>query len=71
MLYATPIKRGNVLVLDDFPVIHDVKVKLKVGGVKEIYKRPTDKKIRFTVKNGVTEFTVDKFSNHLLIEIKV
>jgi len=70
VLYACPIQRGKVAVLEDFPRLDNIKVDLgieeKVLDVKLI---PQDKKVDFIQENGRVRFVIDSFSMHQMVVI--
>ena len=71
LLYAPPVNRGNVCLLEDFPVVNGINVELKVAEtVKRVVCRPDGEEIPFTYENGVLKFVVDKLRIHKLVVIE-
>lgn len=71
LLYAPPINRGNVCILEDFPELNGIKVSVKIPQkVKSVVSIPENKKIKFKQKDGVLSFNVDNLHIHKLIAIK-
>ena len=71
LLYAPPVNRGNVCLLEDFPVVSNLKVTVNIPEqVKEVVTAPDGENIPFTWENGVLTFTVDNLRLHKLIVIK-
>ena len=71
MLYAPPINRGNVCLLEDFPPLYNTEIKLSVPEtVKKVTLVPQDKEIAFSQIDGKVTFTVDKMELHQLIVIE-
>ena len=71
LLYAPPVNRGNVCLLEDFPVLNNVKIELKVNErVKRVVSQPDREEIPFVCGDGVLSFTVDNLRVHKLIVIE-
>ncbi len=71
LLYAPPINRGNVCLLEDFPTLHDVKITIKTDAkVKSVRRVPENESIPFTADGDSVSFTVPPFSLHSLIIIE-
>ena len=67
LLYATPIRRGNVTVIEDLPDIYNTPVKIKTDKkIKKVYLAPENKKVKFKQKDGYVTFTVDEFNMHTI-----
>ena len=71
VLYAPPINRGNVCLLEDFPVLHDVKITLKVNEkIKEAIMEPEGEKLDFVQNGDEITFTLKPFNIHKLVALK-
>ena len=71
VLYAPPINRGNVCLLEDFPVLHDVKITLKVDEkIKEVVMEPDGEKLDFVQNGDEITFTLKPFNIHKLVVLK-
>ena len=70
LLYAPPVNRGNVCLLEDFPELNNVKVSFKINDdVKSVISQPDNVEIPFVKTENELSFTIDKFSLHKLILI--
>lgn len=69
LLYASPIHRGNVILLEDFPTLHEIKVHIKNVQAKEIRIRPSGEELAFENKKDGVRFTLPKLRCHALLEI--
>ena len=68
MLYAPPINRGNVCLLEDFPPLYNTEIKLSVPEqVNSVTLVPQNKEIPFVQKDGKITFNVEKMELHQLI----
>jgi len=71
MLYAPPINRGNVCLLEDFPPLYNTEIKLKVSEeIKSVTLVPQGKDIPFVQKDGKIVFNVERMELHQLIVLK-
>ena len=71
LLYAPPVNRGNVCLLEDFPVLNGINVELKLAEkAKRVVSKPDGAEIPFTQSNGVIKFTVDNLHIHKLVVIE-
>ena len=71
ILYASPIKRGNVEVIEDIPDIYNSDIILTVSKpVKKLYKAPTMDEIAFEKNTNKISFTIDKFNCHEMVVIE-
>ena len=71
LLYSSPVNRGNVCLLPDFPTLHDVEISLSVDRkVKSVIIPTTGKKLRFKQKNGMLHINIPPFALHSLVLIK-
>ena len=71
LLYAPPVNRGNVCLLEDFPRVSGIEVSLRVENkITEIYDATLDKTVDFTQNGNVLSFTVDNLELHKLLVIK-
>ena len=70
LLYGSPVQRGDVSVLEDFPNIGPVKVRASVKhDISTVTMQPQGKTLDFTQKDGNVYFTVDMFSMHQLVSL--
>ena len=70
LLYAPPINRGNVCLLEDFPRIDGIKVSVNIPNkVKSVVVQPCNEAIEFTQNGEALSFTVNNLQNHKLIVI--
>ena len=68
ILYAPPVNRGNVCLLEDFPILSDIKVKIKLNEkITSVRSEPDGEKIPFVCENGEVSFTLNKLQLHKLI----
>ena len=68
ILYAPPVNRGNVCLLEDFPVLNNVNVKINVNDkITAVRSEPDGEKIPFTFENGAVSFSLDNVQLHKLI----
>jgi len=71
LLYAPPVNRGNVCLLEDFPPLFETRVSVSVPeAVKRVHLEPSGKEIFFDQKNGTLTFTVPKIQLHGLVVIE-
>ena len=71
LLYAPPVNRGNVCLLEDFPRVSGIEISLKVENkITEIYDATLDKTVEFTQNGDTISFTVDNLELHKLLVIK-
>lgn len=70
LLYASPVKRGSVEVIEDIIPIYNTKISLKTDGVKSVKLVPQNTELEFSQKDGRVEFTVPKTDNHQMVEIR-
>ncbi len=71
LLYASPVNRGNVCLLPDFPTLYDVEIQLYVDNkVKSVSIPTTGKKLRFRQKNDMLYIKIPPFALHSLLLIK-
>ncbi|MBO5313334.1 MAG: alpha-L-fucosidase [Clostridia bacterium] len=70
LLYAPPVNRGNVCLLEDFPEIRNINVTVKVEeAVKSVVSQPNGEEIPFIQNGNELTFTVDSLILHKLIVI--
>ena len=71
MLYASPIKRGVIEVIEDLPVIYNIPVSIKVREeVSKVWQPVTGTEIPFTkTENGIS-FVVPELKCHNLVVIE-
>ncbi len=71
VLYAPPVNRGNVCLLEDFPPLYNTEVSLNVSEtVKRVTLIPQNKELEFKQKDGVLSFNIDKIELHQLTLIE-
>ncbi len=71
LLYAPPVNRGNVCLLEDFPQINDIKITLEIPEkVKSVKSIPENEEISFTQNGSQLDLTVDKLKLHKLVLIE-
>ena len=71
LLYAPPINRGNVCLLEDFPEVNNIKISIKVKEkVSSVISVPDNKPIEFNQVDDKISFTVNGLKLHKLIAIK-
>lgn len=65
LMYGAPVKRGSVEVLEDFPEIRDIGVRLLVQEkIKSIEQPLTGEKLSFCSERGIVSFIVPKMRMH-------
>ncbi|MBQ8546775.1 MAG: beta-galactosidase trimerization domain-containing protein [Clostridia bacterium] len=70
LLYAPPVNRGNVCLLEDFPKVNGIEIEVKIPeAIKSIINPVTNEAISFKQENGVLKFTVDNLELHKLLII--
>lgn len=68
--YASPIKRGEVFVIEDLPKIHGVLVRVYISEVvKSVRVVPSGKALAFTYEDGKLSFRLPSFCCHTAVEI--
>lgn len=71
IVYASPIKRGNVEVIEDIPTLHNSDISLKwEKKVNKVYDAITGEAIEFIDNNGMLEFRINEFNCHCMIVIE-
>ena len=71
LLYAPPVNRGNVCLLEDFPEVNNIKITIKVNEkIKELISVPDNISIDFKQDGNEVSFTVNNLKLHKLIAIK-
>ena len=70
-LYATPILRGDIPVLEDTPPLYNIPVQLQLPSApKKVTLQPEGKDLKFTIKDGNTvQFILPSMELHAMIEI--
>ena len=72
MLYAPPINRGNVCLLEDFPPLYNTEIAINIPEkVKRVVLMPQNKEIAFTQDNEKVSFCVDKMELHQLVVVEL
>lgn len=68
LLYAPPVNRGNVCLLQDFPILNNLKITVEVDEkIKSIKRMPENKKVKFSQKGNRVSFKIDNMSLHQLL----
>ena len=68
LIYAGPIKRGAIQVVEDIVPIYDTDVELRVTEkIRSVSVVPSGKKLKFKSKNGIVRFNVPKIKMHQMI----
>ena len=71
LLYAPPVNRGNVCLLEDFPRIDGINIRLNISEkINKIIVQPDGEAIAFKQNKNDVEFTVNNLINHKLIVIE-
>ena len=67
VLYAPPVNRGNVCLLEDFPTLHNVKFTLNLDKkIKSIRLEPSGNEIEFKQNGNEVTFEIEAMSLHQL-----
>ena len=70
LLYAPPVNRGTVCLLEDFPRIDGIKVSVNIPEkVKSVVAQPTNETISFVQNGEKLSFEVNNLQTHKLIVI--
>lgn len=70
LLYASPIMRGEIEVIEDIVPLYDINVSLRMDqSPNKITCVPEDQPINFKYESGHLTFVVDKLDMHKMIEI--
>ena len=65
MVYASPVKRGFVEIIDEIVPLYNVKVGFNVPEkIKRVYNGLSGKDYTFTQNDGICVFTVDELNCH-------
>lgn len=71
LLYASPVKRGGVEVIEDILPVHDTRVTLQIPEkVTKAYLAPEGREIAFSQEDGRITFTVNKFECHQMVAVE-
>jgi hypothetical protein len=71
MVYASPVKRGFVEIIDEILPIYNIKTELNVTeNIKRVYNPLTGKEYPFTQKDGACSFTVDELNCHATVVLE-
>jgi hypothetical protein len=71
ILYAPPVNRGNVCLLEDFPMLHNVKITVKVDKkITSVVSEPDGERISYTQNGNEVSFELSPFSLHKLVILK-
>ena len=70
LLYASPIMRGEIEVIEDIVPLYDINVSLRMDqSPNKVTYVPEDRPIDFKYESGRLKFVVDKLEMHNMIEI--
>lgn len=70
LMYASPVQKGGVSVLEDFPPLHDVKVKIHIPEtIESVLMIPQNETISFKKIGDTYEFAVPKITGHQMIVV--
>ena len=65
LLYAPPINRGNVCILEDFPTLYNLNISISIDEkIKKIVEIPSNKEIEFKQKGNSVEFIANDINTH-------
>lgn len=68
LMYASPVRRGEVEILEDFPVLRDIKVKVRVPEeLKKVQLIPQEKEIAFEKEEDGYTITVPALQGHQML----
>lgn len=68
LLYAPPVNRGNVCLLEDFPVLHDLKITIVVNEkIRKIKTAIDEENISFVQNGDTVSFAINKMKLHELV----
>lgn len=68
LLYAPPVNRGNVCLLEDFPDVYNLEIQVNINEkIKKIVSVPDGTELEFEQNNGVVSLKIDKFKLHKMI----
>ncbi|WP_422351060.1 alpha-L-fucosidase [Flagellimonas sp.] len=71
LLYAAPIQRGSVKVIEDLVPLFNTPVVLNLGKkIKKMYTVPNGKNLKYEVKEGKAHFMVPEFTGHTAVVIE-
>jgi len=71
MLYASPVKRGDIEIIEDINPIYNTYVKINTEKkIKSIYIAPEKKKIEFKQEKNSVCFVVPEFENHTMVVLE-
>lgn len=70
-LYAPPIQRGSVAIIDDLPPLYNIETEVKVDKpIKSVKLMPQNENLAFEQENNKVSFTVEKFTSHQLVVLE-
>lgn len=70
LMYASPVQRGGVCILEDFPTIRDTKVELKVPEtIRKIRLMPQNEEIPFEKTDAGYEMVVPEITAHQMVVV--
>lgn len=69
ILYANPIMRGEVPVIEDILPLYDLSISLKTKSVDFVRMVPENKDLVFEFNEGICSFTIPKIELHQMVSI--
>jgi len=69
LLYAIPIKRGDIEVIEDIVPVRDVEIKLRIPAVRGVKLVPEQKDLEFHYDGDYCTFTVPEVNLHQMVEL--
>lgn len=71
ILYATPIKRGNVEIIEDIPTLTNIKIDFKTDkAISKIYDAVTGENMKYTNSEDGLELYIDELNCHKMIVVE-
>jgi hypothetical protein len=69
ILYASPILRGNIPVIEDIVPLNNIQISICVSTVSRVLLVPENKELDFTFENEVCSFVIPIINLHQMVEI--
>lgn len=71
MTYASPLKRGNVEIIDEILPVYNINAEIRVPErISRVYNALNGKEYKLEQADGMVSFTVDEFSCHTAIVLE-
>jgi hypothetical protein len=71
LLFAAPVKKGRVEVIEDVVPLHDITVSLRLPvPVKRVYLAPQGTELPFTSEDGKITYTLPSLTNHQMVVVE-